>query len=124
MVKEMTQSIQRKIERSPAEIERLRELRERYQREKPSIADLKANGAEFASMGEVILLRCLAHELKQERERQGITLERVAERIHLTPEVVVEIESGIVAQLNFGRLLQLADILGKRIMISLAEKVA
>ena len=38
----MAKSVQRKTDRSPEEVARLRELRERYQREKPSIADLEA----------------------------------------------------------------------------------
>ena len=40
----MAKSIQQKTDRSPAEVARLRELRERYQRERPSIADLEAQG--------------------------------------------------------------------------------
>ena len=36
----MAKSVQQKTDRSPEEVARLRELRERYQREKPSIADL------------------------------------------------------------------------------------
>jgi hypothetical protein len=59
------------MKRTPEDIARLRELRERYQREKPSIADLKAQGAVFATLGEVIRLRSLAFDLKQDRERQG-----------------------------------------------------
>ena len=47
----MAKSVQQKTERSPEEVARLRELRERYQREKPSIADLEAQGAEFATIG-------------------------------------------------------------------------
>lgn len=50
----MAKSIQRKRERSPEELARLREVRERYQREKPSIADLEAQGAEFATLDELM----------------------------------------------------------------------
>jgi DNA-binding XRE family transcriptional regulator len=120
----MARSVQRKTERSPEEAARLRELRERYQRERPSIADLEAMGAEFAPLGEVVLLRCLADELRKERERQGITRERLAERLHLSPEGLADIEAGIVGQLTLGMLLRVAHALGKQIACSLVEKVA
>lgn len=38
----MAESIHRKIERSPEEVARLRDVRERYQRDRPSITDLEA----------------------------------------------------------------------------------
>jgi DNA-binding XRE family transcriptional regulator len=112
------------IESSPEEVARLRELRERYQREKPSIADLEAAGAEFSTLGEVILLRRLADELRQERERQGIPRERLAERLRLTSETLVSIEAGTVGKMTLGTLARIAHALGKQIACSLVEKVA
>lgn len=120
----MAKSIQRKTERSPEEQARLKALRERYQREKPSIADLKAQGAEFATMGEVILLRCLADELKQERERQGLSLDQLAERLELAPATLASIEAGKVAHLRLGILGQIASALGRNISWNLVEKVS
>ena len=120
----MTKSIQRVTERSPEEVARLRELRERYQREKPSIADLEAQGAEFATMGEVVLLRCLADELRQERERQGLTREQLAGRLNMSPEALAGLEAGTVGTLTLGVLSRVAHALGKQIACSLVEKVA
>jgi ribosome-binding protein aMBF1 (putative translation factor) len=120
----MAKSIQQKIERSPQEAARLRELRERYQREKPSIADLEARGAEFVTLGEVILLRALADELRQERERQGLTRELLAERLNMSPEALAGIEAGTVGKLTLGLLSRIAHALGKQIVYSLVEKVA
>ena len=111
-------------ERTPEEVARLLELRERYQREKPSIADLEAQGAEFVTLGEVVLLRCLADELRQERERQGLTRERLAERLHLSTEALADVEAGAVGTLTLGVLAKIAHALGKRIACSLVEKVA
>jgi ribosome-binding protein aMBF1 (putative translation factor) len=119
----LADSIQKKIERSPEEVARLRELRERYQREKPSIAKLEANGAEFTTLGEVLLLRRLADELRHERERQGIARERLAERLHLISEVLAEIEAGTVGKLSLGMLSRIAHALGKEIACTLVEKV-
>jgi ribosome-binding protein aMBF1 (putative translation factor) len=120
----MAKSVQKKTERSPEEAARLRELRERYQREKPSIADLEARGAEFATLGEVVLLRCLADELRQERERQGLTREQLAERLHMSPETLAGLEAGTVGKLTLGALSRIAHALGKQIACSLVEKVA
>lgn len=120
----MAKSIQRKIERSPEELARLREVRQRYQREKPSIADLESQGAEFTTLGEVILLRSLADDLRQERERQGLTQNQLAERLNLSPEALTGIEAGTVGTLTLGVLSRIAHALGKQIACSLIEKVA
>ena len=120
----MPDRIQKEHERSPEEIARLRELRERYQRDKPSIADLEEQGAEFATMGEVIFLRCLADDLRQERERQRITVEQFAFRLKMSPEMLAGIEAGTVGKLTFGLLSRIAHALGKQISYSLVEKVA
>lgn len=120
----MAKSIQQKTVRSPEEVARLRELRERYQREKPSIADLESQGAEFATLGEVVFLRCLADELRQERERQELTREQLAERLNMSPETLAGIEVGTVGELRLGVLSRIAHALGKQIAYSLVEKVA
>jgi ribosome-binding protein aMBF1 (putative translation factor) len=104
-------------------VARLRELRERYQRERPSIADLEAQGAEFATLGEVILLRCLADELRLERERQGLTLEQLAGRLGMDPEAIASLEAGTVGMLTLGMLSRMAHALGKQVACSLVEKV-
>ncbi|HEX3149124.1 MAG TPA: helix-turn-helix domain-containing protein [Gemmataceae bacterium] len=120
----MSKSLQHKIERSPEEVARLRELRERYQREMPSIADLEAQGAEFAPLGEVILLRTLAVELRQERERQGLSREQLAEQLHLSAEALAAVEAATVGKLTLGILSRIAHALGKQVVCSLVEKVA
>jgi ribosome-binding protein aMBF1 (putative translation factor) len=120
----MAKSIQGKIERSPEELARLRDVRERYQREKPSIADLEAKGAEFATLGEVILLRSLADDLRQERERQGLTQKQLAERLNLSLEALATIEAGTVGALTLGMLSKIAHALGKQIACSLVAKIA
>jgi ribosome-binding protein aMBF1 (putative translation factor) len=119
----MAKSIQQRTDRSPEEVARLREVRERYQREKPSTADLAARGAEFSTLGEVVLLRCLADELRRERERQGLSLEQLAVRLHTSREELAAIEAGTVGQLTLGGLSRIAHALGKQVACSLVEKV-
>lgn len=118
----MAESIQKKIERTPEEVARLRELRERYQREKPSIADLEVQGAEFATLGEGLLLRRLADELRRERERHGIARERLAGRLNLSSELLAEVEAGTVSKLKLGTLSRIAHALGKQIACTLVKK--
>lgn len=120
----MAKSVQQQTERSPEEVARLRELRERYQREKPSIADLEAQGARFTTLGEVVLLRSLAGELKLERERQNLSREQLAERLNMSPEALTGIEAGTVGKLTLGVLSRIAHALGKQIAYSLVETVA
>jgi len=117
-------SIQQKNERSPEELARLRQEREQYQRDQPSIADLEAKGAEFATMGEVILLRQLANELRQERECQQLSVQQLAARLNMTPEALATVEAGTVGKLTLGILSRIAHALGKQISYSLVEKVA
>lgn len=120
----MAKSLEQKNERSPEELARLRELREHFQREKPTIAELEAQGAEFATLGEVILLRTLANDLKQERERQRLTIEQLAAKLKMNPETCAAIDAGIVGKLSLGVLSRVAHALGKQISYSLVERVA
>lgn len=118
----MTKSIQRAAARSPEEVARLREVRERYQREKPSVADSEARGAEFATLGEVVFLRCLADDSKRERERQRLTGEQLAARLGMSPEAFAEIEAGTVGKPTLGVLSRVANAFGKRVACSIVEK--
>jgi len=120
----MVNGIQRKSERSPEEAAKLKSLRERYQREKPSISDLESAGAEFVTLGEVIFLRTIARDLKQERKRQNVSVEELAERVDLTADELDTIESGTVAALTFGVLCRIADAMGMRVVGTLVESAA
>lgn len=61
-----------KVERSPDEKARLRADRERYQREKPSVEQLLAEGGHQDTMllGEVLALHQFMARVKDERQRQ------------------------------------------------------
>ncbi|MBY0229609.1 MAG: helix-turn-helix transcriptional regulator [Gemmataceae bacterium] len=117
----MGKSIQRKTERSSEEVARLKALREQYQREKPSIADLEAQGATFTTMGEFMMMRGIAHELKQERERQGLTLAQMAERTGMDAATLSRIETRTAGNPTVGTLSRIARALGKDISCRLVE---
>ena len=61
------------------------QVREHFQRERPSIDELMARGdvAEVVSHGEYLDLRALLAALKGRREQQGLSLTDVAERASL-----------------------------------------
>jgi transcriptional regulator with XRE-family HTH domain len=60
-------------------------------------------------------LRCLANDLRQERERQGLTREQLAGRLNTSPEALAEIEAGTVGTVTLGVLSRIAHALGKQI---------
>lgn len=70
----------RKIERSAAEKARLRAIRAKYQREKPSLGELAARGATVVPLGTYLAFQRLLAELREARQKEGLTLEQVAER--------------------------------------------
>jgi transcriptional regulator with XRE-family HTH domain len=63
-------------------------------------------------------------KLRKERERQGLSRERLAERLHLSVEALASVEAGTVGKLTLGMLSRIAHSLGKQITYSLVEKVA
>jgi hypothetical protein len=74
--------VHRKIDRSEAEKQQIRQIRERFQRERPRPEDLLASGdaTEFVSQGEYLSLLSLLAALKGRRESLGLSLADVAER--------------------------------------------
>jgi transcriptional regulator with XRE-family HTH domain len=67
---------------------------------------------------------CLANDLRQERERQGLSREQLAERLNMSPDSLAATEAGAVGTLTLGVLSRIAHALGKQIAYSLVEKVA
>lgn len=68
-----TKRIHRKIERTPEADRRLKQLRERFQRERPGLSDLLASGdaAEAVSQGEYLDLRTMLATLKSAANIKG-----------------------------------------------------
>ena len=111
----MTQRIHRKIVRTPEEIARLKADRERYQREKPSPEQLLAEGghAEFVTLGELLSLHQAMTFLKQERERQKLTLKEVSERSGIDEAALSRLENGRNTNPKFDTIYRIASALGK-----------
>jgi DNA-binding Xre family transcriptional regulator len=111
----------RKAERTPEETARLKADRERYQREKPSPEQLLAESgqADFIPLGELLLLRRLASELRAERERQGVTLAELSDRTGIDATALSRLETGRHDNPTVGTLYRIAAALGREIYCGL-----
>jgi len=88
--------VQRRTNRSPEETARIQAIRERFQRERPSLKQLVASG-EFnppIPQGAYLELRALMQLLRRERLRQGLTLTEAARRSGIEKAALSRLETG------------------------------
>src|SRR5436853_3710826 len=111
----MIKHIYRKAKRTPKETARLKADRQRYQREKPTPEQLLAEGGhkEFVSLGELLLLHQLMASLKEERERQRLTLKDVSDRAGIDHAALSRLETGTNGNPTLATLYRIASALGK-----------
>lgn len=107
----------RKTERTPEQVAELRAVRDHYQRTKPTPDEALAasNHAEFRTLGEVLLLHQVFALLKQERERQGLTLAQVSEKAGIDSAALSRLERGESANPTLGTVCRISAALGKAI---------
>jgi transcriptional regulator with XRE-family HTH domain len=88
--------IYQKTERTPEEKARIQAIREKFQKEKPSLDDLLATGEYEGPIpqGAYLELRQLMHILRKERERLGLSLADVAERTGIDKAALSRLETG------------------------------
>lgn len=105
----------RKANRSPEELAQLRADRERYQREKPSPLQLLAEGGheDFVPLGALLELHQAMAWLREERERQGFTLSRLAELTGIDQAALSKLETGKNANPTYDTVSRVAAALGK-----------
>jgi DNA-binding XRE family transcriptional regulator len=111
-----------KLERSPEDQARIDALRERFQRERPSLEDLVASG-EFQppiSQGEYFDLVEMLVSLRETRERARLSQEVVASRMGVEPDSLARLETG-KDEPTMDILRRYAGALGKQIVLSLAD---
>lgn len=108
-------------ERTPEELAELRAVRERFQRDKPSLKQvLAATGqTEAMPLGEYLQAHELLRALRQERERQGLTLAQLAARTGCDPAVLSRLFTGRQANTTLATLARIANALGKEVVHSL-----
>jgi DNA-binding Xre family transcriptional regulator len=116
-------SVRTRTERTPEEVARLRALRERYQRERPTPEQLLAEGGHdhFIPLGELLLLHQVVFSLKKERERQGMSLAELERRTGIDQATLSKLENGKNANPTLGTLQRVAAALGKQIQCRLCD---
>src|SRR5260370_12249324 len=104
-------------ERTPEELAELREVRQRFQRDKPTLEQvLAATGqTEAMPLGEYLQAQELIRALRQERERQQVTLAQLAERTGFDPAVLSRLLTGRQANTTLATLARIANALGKEV---------
>jgi len=111
--------------RSAAKIKREREIRERFQRDRPSLESLTSNG-EFSppvKQSEYLILMEFAARMKQVREQKQLSLTDVASRSGIDKSAISRLENGLTENPTIGTLSKVARSLGKRIRIELDDDV-
>lgn len=106
---------------TPEEAARQRELREKYQREKPTPADVVAAGGTLVSNSQAWALLAVGQELREERERQGLSLREVAAKAGMDEAALSRVETGRNPNPTVETLARVAAALGKRVAIRLLE---
>jgi DNA-binding Xre family transcriptional regulator len=118
-----THHLHAKIKRTPEETARLRADRERYQRERPTPEQLLAEGGhtEFVKLGELLRLHQAVAWLKQERERQKLTLAEMSRRTGIDQAALSRLETGKNSNPTLDTLNRVAAALGKTICFSFQD---
>ncbi|HEX5103283.1 MAG TPA: helix-turn-helix transcriptional regulator [Pirellulaceae bacterium] len=106
--------------KSPAERAREKSLRERLQREKPSLDELTRSGEcdphSVMSMGMYFDVQRALQALKRDRQRRGLTIGDVAERSGLDRAVVSRLENGKQDNPTVATLMRYAEAIGRRML--------
>jgi DNA-binding XRE family transcriptional regulator len=111
----------RKIDRTPEDRARLAAIRERFQREKPSLRKLVESGDAPPPMplGTYLDIQVLLGRLKKEREAAGLSLADVAERTGMDRAAISRLENGHQSNPTVETLLRYTAALGKTIVWSI-----
>jgi DNA-binding Xre family transcriptional regulator len=118
-----TRRVTRPTDRTPEEAARLRADRERYQRNKPTVEQLLAEGGhtDTVPLGEFLALHAVMAELKRERERQGLTLAELANRTGIDAAALSRLETGKQANPTLDTLCRIAHALQKAVVCGLRD---
>ena len=114
----------RETHRSPEELAELKAERERFSRERPGSEDLIASGQYDGPyrQGDLMALLSTLATLKQERERQGMSLAEVSERSGLDKAMLSRLENGKILNPTITTLWRYADAVDMALKLS-AERV-
>jgi ribosome-binding protein aMBF1 (putative translation factor) len=100
-----------------------RALRERFQRDKPTLEDLVASGdvTQVFTMGEYWDLRKTFAALKALREQQGLSITDLADRSGMDRAMISRLENGPIDNPTIATMTRYAKALGKKVVVSLVD---
>jgi ribosome-binding protein aMBF1 (putative translation factor) len=113
----------RKIERTPEEKARLKAIRERFQREKPSPKTLAESGEYGPPIptAAYFAVASLVKRLRAEREASGLSLADVAGRTGMDKAALSRLETGRHGNPTIDTLARYAAALGKSVTFGVAD---
>lgn len=111
----------KKPSRTPEDLARLRKLRDRFQKERPSLDALLASGdyTDPIPQSELIMILELAAELKKARCKKRLSLADVARRSGIDKAALSRIENGQNTNPTVGTLETIARSIGARLRFRL-----
>jgi DNA-binding XRE family transcriptional regulator len=111
--------IHMKRKQTPEQAKRERELRERFQRDKPTADELAANGDYSAPVPHGLVLDMMQNlaKLREARERSGLSLGEVARRSGIDKGALSRLERGQDVNPTYETLSRYAAAFGKKIKI-------
>ena len=109
--------------RSTAESQRDQRVREKFQKERPTLAQLVATGKYSKPMLQENLLAMLefAAKLKTQREKLRLSLTDLANRSGIDKAALSRLENGLADNPTVNTLERLARALGKRLRLALED---
>ena len=112
-----------KIERTEEEKARLKAVRERFQREKPTSEQLVAGGEYNPPIRQIEYWELMqtAAALKKAREAAGMSLREVAEKMAIDAAALSRLENGVNDNPTIDTLFRYANSLGKQIVVQIVD---
>jgi DNA-binding XRE family transcriptional regulator len=111
----------KKPTRSRADVARLRELRKRFQEQRPSLAELVASGdyTEAVPQSDLLTMLELAAAIKSARKERHLSLTDVAKRSGIDKAALSRIENGQNVNPTIGTIETIARAIGSRLRFQL-----
>ena len=112
-----------RIRWSPADRARHKAIRERYQKEKPTLEQLLASGDYEGPipLGVYLSMRQALTELKKSRQAAGLSLAAVAARSGIDKAALSRLENGLQTNPTIDTLMRYAVAVGKQLFWTLRE---
>lgn len=121
-----TERIHRDMKWTPEDRARHKAVREKFQKERPTMEELLASGEYVGPIPHGVYLSLLAaiHDLKKAREAAGLSLADVAERSGIDKAALSRLENGVHDNPTVETLVRYAAAVGKKLTWTLQDLAA